>query len=288
VGNIVCGGAGKTPTAIALQDILEKRGYKVHFVTRGYGGRARGPVKVDPVSHRPCDVGDEPLLLARHAPTWVAKKRFEGIEKAIEGGAQLIILDDGHQTTSVVKDVSLVVFDALQGVGNGYVAPSGPLREELSEGLKRADGIMEIGSEEIEEEFIITPHPSFCQAKGRVRGNNKPIFKAKIVPQPLQLPSQQVVAFCGLGFPQKFYNSLKELGLDLKATESFSDHYQYTEDDLLRLQTLAQKRDAVLVTTQKDFVKIPPRWQKKIHVLDIMIEFEDPEALGDFVLGKCF
>ena len=146
VGNIVSGGAGKTPTAIALLHLLESQGFKVHFVTRGYGGQEQGPLAVDPTFHKPSDVGDEALLLAQHAPTWVAKKRACGVEKAIENGAQLIILDDGHQTTGVYKDVSFVVIDQLQGFGNGCVIPAGPLRESLSEGLKRADGVIEIVS----------------------------------------------------------------------------------------------------------------------------------------------
>jgi len=139
VGNIVCGGSGKTPTAIALAQLLQTRGYTIHFVTRGYGGREQGSLLVDPSAHRPFDVGDEPLLLTQHAPTWVAKKRAEGVTAAIDNGAQIVILDDGHQTKGIHKDISFVVVDLLQGFGNGCVLPAGPLRESLKSGLKRAD-----------------------------------------------------------------------------------------------------------------------------------------------------
>lgn len=271
IGNIVCGGAGKTPTAIALMHLLQNRGYKVYFVTRGYGGQEKGPLKVDPSSHKACDVGDEPLLLAQHAPTWVAKKRSAGVEKAIENGAQLIILDDGHQTTCLHKDVSLVIVDLLQGFGNECVFPAGPLREKLSRGIKRADGFICIG-----EGKTVDSHPM----------NPQPFFKAHMIAQPLAIPTNRVVAFCGLGFPQKFYNSLQAAGFELVATESFPDHYAYKDEDLLRLHTLAKKHQGVLITTRKDLVKISPPWQDQLHVLDIAIQFENPERICDFILQK--
>jgi tetraacyldisaccharide 4'-kinase len=316
IGNIVCGGAGKTPTALALMHLLRTQGYVIHFVTRGYGGRERGPLAVDPICHKTCDVGDEPLLLAQHAPTWIAKKRSQGVEKAIENGAQLIILDDGHQTTGLYKNVSLVVIDLLQGFGNEHVIPAGPLREDLSEGLKRADGFIGITSTNVipakagtqETSHVKTPASrifrktkqelSFSKLRDdaillvekvtQTSKELKPLFKAKIVPQPLTFSSSRVVAFCGLGFPQKFYMSLKELGLELFATETFPDHYQYKNEDLVRLRKLAQKHNSVLVTTRKDLVKIPPPWQEQLHVLDIRIDFEDPETLCDFILQKIY
>lgn len=271
VGNIVCGGSGKTPTAIALMQLLRARGYNgVHFVTRGYGGREYGPLLVDPSAHRPIDVGDEPLLLAQHGPTWVAKKRTTGVTAAIDNGAQIVILDDGHQTKGIHKDISFVVVDLLQGFGNGCVLPAGPLRESLKSGLKRADALIAIGEPD----------------RVPVMLTEKKLFNATIVPQPLKIPASRVVAFCGLGFPQKFYRSLEEAGFTLVATESFPDHYVYTNEDLLRLEKLAQKHQAALITTRKDFVKIPLSWQSRIHVFDITIEFVDPEAVGDFMLEK--
>lgn len=266
VGNIVCGGAGKTPTAIALAQLLQERGVKVHFVTRGYGGIQKGPLEVNLFSHTAVDVGDEPLLLAQYAPTWVAKERPLGVQKAIEKGAQLVILDDGHQTASLYKDISFVVVDFFQGFGNGGVIPAGPLREKLEEGLKRTDALVGIG----EGEVI----------------SSKPFYRARSVSQPLAFPSNRVIAFCGLGFPQKFYKSLKDLGICLVATESFPDHYIYKEEDLFRLQKLAKYHQAILVTTRKDFVKIPPCWRVHLYVLDINIQFEDPQGIYDFICQK--
>ncbi len=264
VGNLVCGGSGKTPTAIALAKLLKTRGINVHFVTRGYGGIARGPLKVDPTSHTPIDVGDEPLLLAGQAPTWVAKDRPQGVQSAIDNGAQLIILDDGHQTTSLQKDLSFVVVDFLQGFGNENVIPAGPLREDLTEGLKRSDALIGIGEGKM-------PY-------------SQPFFRARSIPRPLTFSSNRVVAFCGLGFPQKFYKTLKDLNVNIVDTVSFPDHYKYKERDLIRLDKLAKEHQAILVTTQKDRIKIPPSWQGHLHVLDISIQFEDPEGVCDFIL----
>jgi len=268
VGNIVCGGSGKTPTALSLAQLLQARGHKVHFVTRGYGGTQKGPLRVDLTHHSYREVGDEPLLLARTAPTWVAKERPLGVQKAIENGAQVIILDDGHQTHRLHKNISFVVVDLIQGYGNGCVTPAGPLREDLSEGLKRTDALIVVGTGE-------TPL-------------SKPFFKAQVRNQPLSLPSNRVVAFCGLGFPKKFYKTLEELGVDLVATHSFPDHYQYKEKDLLELQNLAKNQKAILVTTRKDAVKIPIPWQMHIHVLDIDIHFEDSERIYQFIAEKIF
>jgi len=286
IGNIVCGGAGKTPTAITLAQLLQAQGYRVHFVTRGYGRKEKGPLTVDLSHHKAWNVGDESLLLAQHAPTWVAKKKSEGVQKAIENGAQLIILDDGHQTNSLYKDVSLVVVDLLQGFGNECVMPAGPLRENLSEGIRRADGFIGIGKGEIPLKLLTKPSLPRPHTRPRNDKPYQPFFKAQIISQPLTLPSNRVIAFCGLGFPQKFYTSLENTGVELIATETFPDHYQYKNEDLLKLQKLAQKHNSVLVTTQKDLVKIPPLWQDQVHVLDINIQFENPKEICDFILQK--
>lgn len=266
VGNIVCGGAGKTPVALSLAKLLQSKEFTVHFVTRGYKGIEIGPLKVDPTQQTYQEVGDEALLLAQQAPTWVAKKRVDGIKKAIENGAEIVILDDGHQTSGLVKDLSLVVIDSLQGFGNGYPLPAGPLRENLKEGLKRADGFIYIGEK--------TPL------------SLQPCFKANLELKPLILPKKRVVAFCGIGFPQKFYRSVKDMNFNLVAMESFPDHYAYKEEDLLRLEKLAQRHDAILITTRKDWIKINPSWQERLYALDMSIQFQDEEKLYHFILGK--
>jgi tetraacyldisaccharide 4'-kinase len=258
VGNIISGGSGKTPTAIALCQLLQSKNHKVHFVTRGYGGNALGPLLVNPEVHTFLEVGDEPLLLAHHAPTWVAKDRPLGVEEAIENGAEIIILDDGHQTHSLHKDISFVVVDQHQGFGNGKVIPAGPLRESIEEGLKRSSAIIAIGEEN--QRF------------------SEETFQAFIKTQPLKI--SKAIAFCGLGFPQKFYNSLKEKEVELIETHSFPDHHPYRESNLETLYKLKEP----LVTTRKDWVKLPKDWQMKVHVLDMEIQFVDPDELYKFIL----
>lgn len=266
VGNVVCGGAGKTPTSIAIAQLLQKKGIDVHFVTRGYKGLKKGPLKVDTAADSFRDVGDEPLLLSGQAPTWVAKERPHGVLKSIENGARVIILDDGHQTTGLHKDISFVVVDLLQKFGNERVMPAGPLRENLEAGLDRADALISIG----EGKF----------------SSSKSIFKAHIVPHPLSLPTNRVVAFCGLGFPQKFYTTLVDLGVELLDQITYPDHYCYKIEDLVKLQKFADDKNAVLVTTRKDFVRVPPSWQKSLYVLDIKIKFEDEEGLYQYMSEK--
>jgi tetraacyldisaccharide 4'-kinase len=264
VGNIVSGGSGKTPTAIALALLLHEKGINVHIVSRGYGGSLKGPLRVEPSLHNYQQVGDESLLLAHKSPTWVAKNRPLGVQAAIDQGAEMIILDDGHQTRSLYKDISFVVVDKTQGFGNGQVIPAGPLRESLREGFKRTDAFIGIGGIEIE--------------LGRQTFNAMPVF------QPLKVG--RVVAFCGLGFPQKFYNSLKKEGIDMIAKKSFPDHYVYQDKDLQKLLNLANEHQAELITTRKDWVKLPMDWQDRVNVLDIKIQFEDPQGIYKFIKSR--
>lgn len=266
VGNIVCGGSGKTPTAITIAKILSQSGSSVHFVTRGYKGKKQGPHKVNLSLDSYKDVGDEPLLLAGQNPTWVAKKKTMGALKSIENGADIIILDDGHQTTGLYKDLSFVVVDLNQKFGNRCVVPAGPLRESLEKGLERADAIIGIGQGNIS-----------C---------TKPLFTAQIRPKAPSIPKKQCVAFCGLGFPDKFYTTLADLGLELKEKVSFPDHYSYKDLDLLKLSEIAEKNDAILITTRKDYVKIPSSWQKNVYVLDITVQFDDEDSFYKFVCDR--
>lgn len=268
IGNITSGGAGKTPTAMAIADLLKAEGHRVHFVTRGYKGTLKGPLQVDLRFHTAKDVGDEALLLAHHAPTWVGKKKRAALEKAIEKGAHIVILDDGHQTKGIFKDLSFVVVDSLQGFGNHRVIPAGPLREPLKAGLSRADALIHIGK------------GSFKSAL--------PVFKAHLSPHPLPFKNHPCVAFCGLGFPEKFYQSLKERGAEIVATHSFPDHYFYTQKDLRALHALAEKKRAVLVTTRKDWIRLPPPWQKKVSVLDVDLQFEAPGAFYQLMAERLF
>src|SRR5262245_39790092 len=204
VGNIGIGGAGKTPVALALVALLHAAERNPHFLTRGYRGREAGPVRVDPARHDARAVGDEPLLLARAAPTWVAKDRAAGARAAVGAGAGCIVMDDGLQNPSLVKDLSLVVVDGGYGFANERVLPAGPLREPIAGGIARADAIVLVGED----------------ATGAVRHfAGKPVLAARIVPDEagMRFAGKPVVAFCGIGRPEKFFATLKSLGAVLAA-----------------------------------------------------------------------
>lgn len=270
IGNLTAGGTGKTPVAIAISELLQKQGYNSAFVSRGYGGKLSG-VMVDPQIHSAKDVGDEPLLLARQAPVSINPNRYLAALEAQKNGANVIVMDDGFQNPSLHKDISFLVFDGGFGIGNEYPLPAGPLRENFSKGIKRASAAIIIG----EDKHGIAS-----------RLNNLPVFKGKIVSKLPQLGSKKVIAFAGIGRPQKFYNSLSEYGLDLVDTIDFPDHHFYTSLELRNMVEQAETAGAELITTAKDFVKIPPEMQPRFKVLEIKIEWEDEEALEQFLLQK--
>lgn len=266
VGNLVMGGAGKTPTVIALVALLKDKGYNPHILSRGYKGKVAGNTRVDPTFHTFRDVGDEPLLLALHAPTWVGKNRPLSAKLAIEAGADLLIMDDGLQNPSLYQDIKLVVVDANQGFGNGYVFPAGPLREEIGPGLERIDGVV-----------MINGHGDLPI--------DKPTFPATIAVKN-KIPYHKVIGFAGLGFPEKFRRTLLEEGYDVLEFHEFPDHYVYKEDDLLRLVSYALEKDAQLVTTMKDYLRISPKWHSHILTLDIDLKMASPEVLLEFLSQK--
>jgi tetraacyldisaccharide 4'-kinase len=266
VGNLVVGGAGKTPTALALAERLLARGHVVHFITRGYGGRERGPLRVDIDRHVAAEVGDEPLLLAARAPTWVARDRAAGAEAAIAAGAKVLVLDDAHQNFALHKDLSLLVVDAGYGFGNGRVMPAGPLRETVAAGLARAQGVVLIGA-------------------GDVRTGNVPQIRASVQPANDDLRHRRVFAFAGIGRPEKFFATLRDLQCDIVATRSYPDHYAYTPDEVMRLAEAAAAAGARLVTTEKDLVRLPPEARRMAQALTVRLAFADG-AMLDHVLGK--
>jgi tetraacyldisaccharide 4'-kinase len=268
VGNLVAGGAGKTPTAIAVAERLIARGARPHFISRGYGGRLKGPERVDPARHSFRDVGDEPLLLARTAPTWVARNRARGALAAIEAGAGLLILDDAHQNHSLVKDLSLLVIDQEYGVGNGRVIPAGPLREPVAAGFARADAIVAIGA----------PSPA---APPVPRAGTKPVLRARLEPGPeaARLTGRAVVAFAGIGRPEKFFDTLAQIGCRLAETRAFADHHAYSPDEVMRLVEAAAQRGAVAVTTAKDAVRLPDEARPMVETLSVALRFDDEAAL---------
>ena len=279
IGNINIGGTGKTPTAIALTQHLQAQGQLVHIVTRGYGGALAGPVLVEERVHDPGQVGDEPLLLAAFAPTWVAKDRKAGVQAAEAAGAGIILLDDGFQNPAVVKDLSIIVVDTHRGFGNGRVIPSGPLREPVKTGLARADILLSIGDDAAQARFSSRWPVDLPQMSGR------------LAPLPTGMPwgGMRTLAFAGIGHPEKFFHTLRELGVDLIHAEALSDHQPLTLALMKRLEIEALARNAQLVTTEKDAVRLPPLFRAKVITLPVRLEVDSwgpvDTALQQFLTG---
>jgi len=267
VGNLVAGGTGKTPVALALAQHLQARGIRVHCLTRGYGGAEAGPLAVDPARHDARAVGDEALLLAAVAPTVVARDRAAGGRLAVARGAGLIVMDDGFQNPGLAKDLSLLVVDGAVGFGNGRLLPAGPLREPIEGGLARAQAVVLIGPDE-------------SGVARRVAGT-LPILGARLATDPdwAALRGRRVVAFAGIGRPQKFFAALEAHGIAMVERVPFADHHQFGADDIARLDRLAAGADAILVTTAKDAVRLPPPVRARVTVLSVTIEWDDPAAL---------
>lgn len=260
VGNISAGGTGKTPIAIALADAIIARGKNPFFLTRGYGGRLKGPLVVGK-NHSADDVGDEPLLLARKASTVVARNRRQGAMLAVERGADVIVMDDGHQNFALAKDLSLVVVDGERGFGNGHVLPAGPLREPAAQGLARADAVIVAG----DGSPIL---PAF----------NGPVLRARVGPAPTsEWTGVHVIAFAGIGRPENLFRSLAGLGAELVETVAFGDHHRYAHRELSDLKARANR--ARLVTTEKDFVRIAAADRDGIAFLPVTAAIEPPDGL---------
>lgn len=267
IGNLTAGGSGKTPTAVSIAKIVKSLGKKPFFVSRGYGGKLSGVI-VDEQKHTPQQVGDEPLLLAREAGVSINADRAKAAQNAIANGAEVIVMDDGFQNPTLHKDLSFLVFDGAVGIGNGYPVPAGPLREFFDAGLKRADAAIIIGEDK-------------CGLHDKLK--NLPILEGRICSLPLSGLKPKVIAFAGIGRPEKFYNSLRECGANVVQTFDFPDHHYYTQKELEDLMALAKKIDADLVTTAKDFVKIPNNLKPNFKVLEIEIRWKDEKALKEFL-----
>jgi len=275
-GNATAGGAGKTTVALDLGQRLQARGLAAHFLLRGYGGKLKGPARVDPTTHDSRAVGDEALLLAAIAPTWVSADRAAGGTAAQAAGAQAIIMDDGLQNPTLEKTLSLLIIDGSYGFGNGRVIPAGPLREPVFAAAKRCQAAVLIGEDET---GALAQLPA-----------DLPVLRARLVPGPeaAVLAGKPVVAFCGIANPRKFFTTLQEAGAVLAARHPFADHYPFDDQEIRDLLAEAEKLRATPVTTRKDIVRIPPALRPGIQVVSIALAWDDPaaiEALLDKVLA---
>lgn len=274
VGNINLGGTGKTPTVIALVDIARNLGIEPTILMRGYGGNLEGPVKVS-ANHTADHVGDEAVLLSAFATVWVSKDRASGAEVAVADGAKLLILDDALQNPAIDKNLSLCVVDAQTGFGNGSVFPAGPLRERVTSGLSRSDLVVLVGTKERQEMATIR-WPEL---------NGETVLHAEIKPLETGMDwrNEPVLAFAGIGRPEKFFASLKAVGADIRATRSFGDHQKIPEQMLKRLLSEASGLGAQLVTTEKDAARLPAHWQQQVLTFPVRLEFENPTLVKDRV-----
>jgi tetraacyldisaccharide 4'-kinase len=267
VGNLDAGGTGKTPTVMALCERLSTRGVAVHVVSRGYGGSLKGPARVGP-RHSAGEVGDEPLLLSAFTPTWVARDRAAGARAAEAAGAEAILLDDGFQNPAIAKDLSLVVVDAARGWGNGRAIPAGPLREGVAAGLRRADLVLSLGRPEAQAAFAARWDHALA---------GLPHLRGELRPLPTGMPwaGLRAFAFAGIGQPEKFFATLRELGVETVGTQALDDHQPLGAALLQRLQTDARRLGAQLVTTEKDAVRLPPGLRASILTLPVRLHLAD-------------
>lgn len=265
VGGLTVGGSGKTPIAIAVADGLLKRGLRPVFLTRGYGGRLRGPRWVDPDRDSARDVGDEPLLLARVAPAVLSRNRRAGAIFA--GDCDVIVMDDGHQNFQLTKDFSIVVLYAQDPFGNGLVFPAGPLREPPDQGLARANAVVLMGD-----------------GDGRMPSFAGPVLRANLEPSKhASFAGARVIAFAGIGRPSKFFDSLRGLKAEIADSHIYADHHLYSASEMTELRALAKQNYARLVTTEKDFVRLAPEQRHGIDFLPVQAIFEDTEAFGRLI-----
>ena len=266
-GNATAGGAGKTTVALDLGERLKARGLAAHFLLRGYGGKLKGPARVDLASHDSRAVGDEALLLAAIAPTWVSADRAAGGAAAQAAGAQAIIMDDGLQNPTLEKSLSLLIIDGSYGFGNGRVIPSGPLREPVFAAAARCQAAVLIGEDET---GALAQLPA-----------DLPVLRARLVPGPeaAVLAGKPVVAFCGIANPRKFFATLQEAGAVLAARHPFADHYPFDDQEIRDILAEAEKLRATPVTTRKDIVRIPPALRTGIQVVSIALAWDDPAAI---------
>jgi tetraacyldisaccharide 4'-kinase len=271
VGNFVAGGAGKTPTALALARMLIGDGRKVAFLSRGYGGAERAePLLVDASAHTAAMVGDEPLLLAKVARCWVGTDRARSARSAVEAGANTLILDDGLQNPGLIKDLAFAVVDGETGFGNGLCVPAGPLRAPLSAQLPFVQALIVLGGDDAAASRIAAV------------AHGKPLMRASLEPDALAaapLIGREVLAFAGIARPEKFYATLRRVGAQIVATRDFADHHPYTQREVEALIKEAGRRGALLATTEKDMARLTARQARAIIALPVTLRFDEPASV---------
>lgn len=267
VGNATVGGTGKTPVTAHILSILLSNKLRAYGLSRGYGGTERGPVLVTS-KHTSDQVGDEPILLSRRAPVWVSAGRDDGARAAAAGGAQVIVMDDGHQNPLLEKTLSLLVVDAQTGFGNGRVVPAGPLREPARRALSRTDAVI-----------LMKPYKAFETSSDLLaQFGDLPVLPAYLAPT-APLPKGPLFAFAGIGRPNKFFDALRRAGGDLVEAIGYPDHHAYSDEDLQSLRALAREYKAQLITTEKDFVRLPADIKQFVSVWPVMAVFETENKL---------
>ena len=276
IGNFTVGGAGKTPTALALAQAAKARGLTPGFLSRGYGGSLDVTTIVDPQHHHATAVGDEPLLLAREALTVIARRRAEGAQRLVREGADLVIMDDGFQSAHLAIDYALVVIDAGRGIGNGYLVPAGPVRAPLCTQLLYASGILKVGEGSAADRVVrlaARAGKPFFTAAVKVRGQE-------------DLRGRNVLAFAGIADPAKFFRTVETLGAHIAVARSFGDHEHPGEDEVSDILDIASRENLEIVTTSKDYVRLighhgrTDELLKRCRVVEIDMVFEDPQAPG--------
>ncbi|MDD1536463.1 MULTISPECIES: tetraacyldisaccharide 4'-kinase [unclassified Bradyrhizobium] len=277
VGNYHVGGAGKTPTVLALTKLLRALGETPVVLSRGYGGRLKGPVMVDRARHNAADVGDEPLMMARDVPVAVARDRLDGVALAKSQGATMILMDDGFQNPRLLKDASLIVIDSERGLGNGEVFPAGPLRAPLQAQLARTDALVLIGDGRAANDVA-----------AELAKRNKPELRARLKPDPASLArlhGGKVFAFAGIGDPERFFRTLRACGIEVARTRAFADHHMFSGEEIAALAAEARREQLTLVTTEKDLARLygSEGVPDDIVAFAVTLEFDDPAKLRKLI-----
>ena len=281
LGNLTVGGAGKTPAAIAVAQLLLAAHERPFFLSRGYGGRLAGPLRVNPAIHRARDVGDEPLLLARLAPTIVARDRVAGAQLAQFAGASVVVMDDGLQNSSLAKNLTIVIVDGRRGIGNGHIIPAGPLRAPLGAQLDRAAALIVVGAPD-----------GAAAVLDRARRHGIAIFHARLEPDRSVIAAigrRKVLAFAGIGDPEKFFATLTAAGIEVAERASYPDHHRYTAAQAQDLSARAQAKNLMLVTTEKDLVRLAGETPvealaARASALPVRFIVEERDSFRDMVL----